>query len=139
MKIYIAAPLFNEAERAFNESIDAIVRECGHETYLPQRDGGCVADLPELIGGIPKRRYLFDLDCEHMEWCDAVLFLSDGRVPDEGACFELGWCCAKGKRCIGYRTDVRSFIDGHDNVMLEGAVEKVLRTPDELRAYLKEL
>ena len=44
-KIYIAAPLFCEGERAFNERIDAILRECGHETFLPQRDGGCVADL----------------------------------------------------------------------------------------------
>ncbi|MBP5727242.1 MAG: nucleoside 2-deoxyribosyltransferase, partial [Clostridia bacterium] len=50
-----------------------------------------------------------------MDWCDAVLFLFDGRVPDEGACFELGYCCyAKGKRCIGYKTDARSFIDGFD-------------------------
>ena len=52
MKVYIAAPLFNEAERAFNEKIDAVIRECGHETFLPQRAGGCVADLPDEIEGI---------------------------------------------------------------------------------------
>ena len=69
-KIYIAAPLFNEGERAFNERIDAILRECGHETFLPQREGGCVADLPETIEGLPKRKYLFRLDCAHMDWCD---------------------------------------------------------------------
>ena len=136
MKIYIAAPLFCQGERDFNESVDAIVRSCGHETFLPQREGGCVADLPDVIDGVPKRRHLFRLDCEHMEWCDAVLFLIDGRVPDEGACFELGYCYAKGKRCIGYQTDVRSFIDGHSNVMLEGALEAVLHSPEELRAYL---
>ena len=66
MKIYIAAPLFNEAERAFNLRIDAILRECGHETFLPQREGGCVADLPETMEGMPIRKYLFRLDCEHM-------------------------------------------------------------------------
>ena len=98
MKIYIAAPLFNEGERAFNERIDAIIRECGHETFLPQREGGCVADLPDEIEGMPKRKYLFQLDCKHMDWCDAILILLDGRVPDEGACFELGYCYAKGKR-----------------------------------------
>ena len=48
-KIYIAAPLFSEGERAFNERIDAILRDCGHETFLPQREGGCVSDLPEII------------------------------------------------------------------------------------------
>ena len=73
MKIYIAAPLFCEGERAFNEKVDAVVRECGHETFLPQKAGGCVADLPEIIGGLPKRKYLFQLDCAHMDWCDAIL------------------------------------------------------------------
>ena len=33
MKVYIAAPLFNEGERAFNEKIEAIIRECSHETF----------------------------------------------------------------------------------------------------------
>ena len=139
MKIYIAAPLFCEAERAFNERVDAIVRACGHETYLPQRDGGCVADLPETIDGIPKRKYLFDLDCRNMDACDALLFLMDGRVPDEGACFELGYCYARGKRCAAYKTDVRSFIGGFDNLMLMGAPERVLTGEEELRAYLQKL
>lgn len=134
-KIYIAAPLFNEGERAFNERIAAILEENGHETFLPQREGGCVADLPDIIGGLPKRKYLFRLDCAHMDWCDTLLFVFDGRVPDEGACFELGYCYAKGKRCIGYKTDARSFIDGFDNVMLHGAPETVLRSEAELRDF----
>ena len=53
MKIYIAAPLFNEAERWFNERIDEILLQCGHETFLPQKAGGCVADLPDIIEGLP--------------------------------------------------------------------------------------
>ena len=135
MRVYIAAPLFSEGERTFNEKIDSIIRESGHETFLPQRDGGMVANLPDIIEGIPKRKFLFNLDCEHMDWCDIVLFIFDGRVPDEGACFELGYCYAKGKRCVGYKTDARSFIDGYDNVMLYGAPEIVLRNPQELKDY----
>ena len=57
MKVYIAAPLFNEGERAFNEKIDAIIRECGHETFLPQREGGCVADLLETDADIAANLY----------------------------------------------------------------------------------
>ncbi|MCR4877008.1 MAG: nucleoside 2-deoxyribosyltransferase [Clostridiales bacterium] len=136
MRIYIAGPLFSEGEREFNEKIDRIVRECGHSTYLPQRDGGCVADLPDTVEGVPKRRYLFDLDCAQMDRCDLLLFLMDGRVPDEGACFELGYCYARGKRCAVYKTDARSFIDGYDNVMLLGAPERVLQTEESLREYL---
>ena len=135
MKVYIAAPLFSDGERQFNEKIDKIIRSCGHETYLPQRDAGCVAALPDMIDGKPKRKFLFQLDCEHMDWCDAVLFLFDGRVPDEGACFELGYCFARGKRCIGYKTDARSFIDGYDNVMLHGAIEVVLHNENGLREF----
>ncbi|MBQ6646892.1 MAG: nucleoside 2-deoxyribosyltransferase [Clostridia bacterium] len=135
MKIYIAAPLFNEAERAFNERVDGILTSLGHETFLPQRAGGCVADLPDIIEGEPKRKYLFKLDCKHLDWCDAVLAILDGRVPDEGTCFELGYCYAKGKRCFAYKTDARSFIDGYDNVMLCGAPETVLRNEEELKRF----
>ena len=135
MKIYIAAPLFSESEKTFNEKIDAILRECGHETYLPQRDAGCVADLPESVDGIPSRVYVFRQDCEHMDWCDLCLILMDGRVPDEGACFELGYCYHAGKRCVGYKTDVRGFIDGHDNAMLVGSLEAVLHDEAELHAF----
>ena len=76
MKIYIAAPLFNEAERSFNAHIADILESCGHEVFLPQKAGGCVADLPDLIDGMEKRKYLFRLDCAHMDWCDTLLFLS---------------------------------------------------------------
>ncbi|MDT3389803.1 MAG: nucleoside 2-deoxyribosyltransferase, partial [bacterium] len=55
--------------------------------------------------------------------------------PDEAACFELGYCFAKGKRCIGYKTDARSFIDGYDNVMLHGSVEVVLHDENGLREF----
>ena len=40
MKVYIAAPLFSEGERQFNERIDTIIRSCGHETFpLREMDG----------------------------------------------------------------------------------------------------
>ena len=133
MKVYIAGPLFSVGERQFNEHIDKIIRSCGHETCLPQREGGLVTELPDTVKGKAKRKHLFDIDCQYLDWCDAVLILLDGRVPDEGACFELGYCYAKGKRCIGYKTDARSFIDGHDNIMLEEAVEVVLHNEEELR------
>ncbi len=38
MKIYLAGPLFTEAERAFNLELAHILEKEGHEVYLPQRD-----------------------------------------------------------------------------------------------------
>ena len=63
MKAYIAGPLFNDAEKAFNLKVDALIQSLGIQTYLPQRDGGESIRLirqgqpPELV-----RRRLFELD-----------------------------------------------------------------------------
>ena len=63
MKAYIAGPLFNDAEKAFNLKVDALVQSLGIQTYLPQRDGGESIRMiregqpPELV-----RRRLFELD-----------------------------------------------------------------------------
>jgi nucleoside 2-deoxyribosyltransferase len=38
MRLYIAAPLFTEAERAFNLVLAAALEAAGHDVYLPQRD-----------------------------------------------------------------------------------------------------
>lgn len=138
MKIYIAGPLFNEGERAFNEKIDSVLRGLGHETYLPQRDGGIVAEMPDLVDGMPKELYVFRKDCQNLRNCDIFLLLMDGRVPDEGACVALGYCHALGKRCVGYMTDVRGAYDGKVNIMLLGALECILKDEESLRAYFME-
>ena len=135
MKVYIAGPLFSDGERAFNLKIDSIIRDCGHETYLPQRDGGIVAQMPDMIDGVPKETYVFRKDCENLKSCDLFLLLMDGRVPDEGACVALGFCLAHGKHCIGYKTDSRSGYDGKDNIMLLGALDPILHDEEELRNF----
>ena len=69
---------------------------------------------------------------------DLILAILDGRVPDDGTCFELVYCYAKGKRCVAYKTDARSFIDGFDNVMIHGAPETVLHNEEELKVYFTD-
>lgn len=135
MKIYIAGPLFNESELRLNREINDILVKLGHETYLPQEDGGCFATLPDIIDGMTKDKYLFERDVEHLKWCDTILFIYDGRVPDEGACFELGYGYAAGKRCIGYRTDSRGFIGGEPNLMLRTSIEHTVKSLNELELY----
>lgn len=136
MKTYIAGPLFSDGERAFNLKIDGIIRDCGLDTYLPQRDGGIVAQMPSIIDGIPKETYVFRKDLENLKNCDIFLLLMDGRVPDEGACVALGYCLAHGKLCIGFKTDSRSGYEGKDNIMLLGALKVILHNEDELRKHL---
>lgn len=138
MKIYIAGPLFNESELMLNREINTILKGCGHETYLPQEDGGCFATMEDLVDGKAKDQFLFEMDVRHLNWCDTILFIFDGRVPDEGACFELGYAYATGKRCIGYRTDSRGFIGGEPNLMLRKSVEVIVHSLEELKAFFAE-
>ncbi|WP_329431203.1 nucleoside 2-deoxyribosyltransferase (plasmid) [Streptosporangium sp. NBC_01495] len=110
MRAYIAAPLFSEAEKDYNLRLDHLLRELGLETYLPQRDGGEAAPL--IRQGLDEdavRRRLYDADRAAIDECDLLVFLLDGRVPDEGACVELGIAHALGKPCVGLQTDCRRF------------------------------
>ncbi|MCY0881422.1 MAG: nucleoside 2-deoxyribosyltransferase [Firmicutes bacterium] len=124
MKIYVSAPLFNEMERAFNEKVDAMLQAMGFETYLPQRDGAEAAKLlDEGRDWNEVSRELFELDTQGVRQCDVLLYLLDGRVPDDGASVELGMAYAWGKLCIGFQTDSRRFARGYNNLMLERALD----------------
>lgn len=46
----------------------------------------------------------------------------DGRVPDEGACVELGIAFESGIECFSIMTDVRTSEYGTDNFMITGAL-----------------
>jgi nucleoside 2-deoxyribosyltransferase len=40
MRLYVAGPLFSDAERAFNAGLAAAIERLGIEVFLPQREGG---------------------------------------------------------------------------------------------------
>lgn len=115
LKVYIAGPLFNEMERQWNLRIDRLVRKLGVETYLPQRDGGEAVELVKA-GGDPDEvsRRLFELDLKELSTCDVLVMVLDGRVPDEGACVELGMAHALGKK-VYWIPDRLSFIRNGTN------------------------
>jgi nucleoside 2-deoxyribosyltransferase len=123
VKAYIAGPLFNDAEKAFNMKVDALVQSLGIETYLPQRDGG--ESIRMIREGQPPERVrqrLFELDVSEVRACDLFICILDGRVPDEGTCVELGMAYILEKECIGYQTDSRRFALDYNNLMIEHAL-----------------
>jgi nucleoside 2-deoxyribosyltransferase len=139
--IYIAGPMFSEAERNYNEKISRILKGKGYETFLPQRDA---SDVDELLSSgmdwdeINQR--IFDEDIEGIRNSDIVLFVMDGRVPDDGACVEIGYAYALGKECIGLKTDPRSFMSDYDNSMIVGALKnRIARNMDELFSMIGEI
>jgi nucleoside 2-deoxyribosyltransferase len=59
--------------------------------FLPQRDGVEAKKIPySMMSGEQRRQAMFEMDRDKIEACDTFFFLLDGRVPDEGACVELG-------------------------------------------------
>ncbi len=138
MQIYIAAPLFSDAEKAFNLLVDDTVRKLGAQTYLPQRDGGEAARL--VAAGADEhtvRSVIYAADCDAVAACDVLLMILDGRVPDEGACVELGMAAALGKHCIGLQTDSRRF-GGTDsnNLMIDYSLAWTARSLPDLAERL---
>ena len=106
-KVYFAGPMFNQAEKEYNLKITKLLEEFGYQVFLPQRDGIEAAKLEgkteeELI------KMIFDLDAGQVRKADIIFMNIDGRVPDEGACVELGIAYGIGKRCYGFKTDSHS-------------------------------
>jgi len=137
-RIYIAGPLFCQSELDFNITINNYLEHLGFITFLPQRDGHVLAEL--LVNGGSKYdavQKIFDTDVDEIKKSDILLFIFDGRVPDEGACVELGIAFSLNKECIGLKTDSRSLMDNLDNPLILGALKgRVAPSISELKKYL---
>lgn len=136
-KVYIAGPLFSQAELDFNEKVDALLNELGYDTFLPQRDGNLLSDL--IVDNASQKKavdIIFKLDLSQIKKSDILLFIMDGRVPDEGACVELGIAYALNKKCIGLKTDSRCLMDNLDNPLILGIIEgRVANSILELKKF----
>lgn len=137
MRVYIAGPLFNNQERSLNEKLAVFLEKNRVGTYLPQRDGSLAFDeIKKGANAKETRENIFKHDLEEIRKCDAMVCIMDGRVPDEGMCVELGMAFMLDKKCIGYKTDVRTMDEYGDNVMVEGCISKTARSEEELLEFL---
>ena len=142
-KIYFAAPLFNEMELKRNEEYTQLLEKWGYKVYLPQREAGLSAKILEnsQTNKLETNIKIFNTDLQGIKDCDVLIFFLDGRVPDEGACVELGIAYAMGKKCIGYKTDDRNLdFTGDDNLFIEGCMGfKVMHTKEQLKEELENV
>ena len=86
-----------------------------------------------------RRKTMFEMDLAEISACDVFLFVLDGRIPDEGACVELGLAymhrlMKKRRRLIiGLQTDCRAaFIGSKLNPMLRLSFDRIVETPEAL-------
>ncbi|MEN8125047.1 MAG: nucleoside 2-deoxyribosyltransferase [Bacteroidota bacterium] len=147
MKIYFAGPLFSKAEKEFNQKLTDQLEKLGFEVFLPQRDGVEKSKPPfDQMPKEEKRKSLFILDRDQIFDCDIFLFILDGRVPDEGACVELGIAYTqklidnKNRKLIGLQTDKRAtFLSSKLNPMISIPLDSIFETEEELIQFLLPL
>lgn len=77
------------AEKEFNVKLATVLKKYGYSVFLPQNDGFEAAMLEckteeELV------TLIFNKDVSEILKADILFISLDGRVPDEGACVELG-------------------------------------------------
>ncbi|HEX4548955.1 nucleoside 2-deoxyribosyltransferase [Pseudomonas sp.] len=134
--IYLAAPLFNEMELSYNKSLKALM-EPYFNVFLPQEDGLLLREI--VASGVSKdiaERMVFDADIQAMRDSDLIVAVLNGAHIDEGVAFEIGYCFAMGKRCIGFKNDVRQALPTGNNPMINQSCEKIFDNRNSMMNWL---
>lgn len=137
--LYIAGPLFSEAEMNFNKSLKLKLKTY-FNIYLPQEDGGHMLTL--IKNGMDPQKASMDVfkkDIDAIQDCKYFLIILSGKFIDEGAAFELGAAYCLGKVCIGLQTDLRYSYSNYINPMISNALSKVFYSVDDLVNWAKSV
>jgi len=134
MRIFLAAPLFSDAERAFNAAVARQLRDAGFEVWLAQ-------EAPFIIKGTAEeKKAIFEGDLKALANSDVVLAVLDGLDVDSGVAFELGFAHALQKPMFGLKTDYRAFSRIEDvNLMIEAPLKALYRTVGDAIAGLRTI
>jgi nucleoside 2-deoxyribosyltransferase len=134
VRVYVAGPLFTDAEREFNARLAARLEDAGYQVFLPQRD----TPQDHAGSGYPAR--IFQADLEGLNRADVVLAVCDGIPVDDGTAWEIGYAFARGLPVVGLRTDSRIFSrEEQVNLMIQESVTAMVHSIDEALAKLGEL
>ena len=131
--VYLAAPLFSEAECDFNRKLKGELESRGFKVFLPQEDSNNVHDMTN------RQKIIFNKNLTGIENSDLMIAVIDGADVDSGTAWEIGYAFAKGKPVIGLRTDFRTLgIEGTVNLMIERSVI-LFMSISELLNHLKSI
>jgi nucleoside 2-deoxyribosyltransferase/predicted secreted protein len=131
-RVYLAAPLFSEAERSYNAALADLLRQHLFEVYVPQETGDDTShrDMPE-------HTKIYEQNKKALHEADLVVAVIDGADADSGTAWEMGYAGALNKPVFALRTDFRRVgLHEHVNLMLEQSAI-VVKSRDELLVHLK--
>lgn len=115
--VYLAAPLFTEAELDFNRMLRDEIRSSGFNVFLPQEDSNNVKDRDD------RQSIIFSKNEAAIDNSDIIVAVIDGADVDSGTAWEIGYAYAQDKPILGLRTDFRTLgIEGTVNLMIERSV-----------------
>jgi nucleoside 2-deoxyribosyltransferase len=134
--VYLASPLFNENERAFNVELARRLANFGN-VFLPQRDGELLMDLIQsgIVQSVAERR-VFQNDIKAIRSADLLVAVLDGGYIDEGVAFEIGFANGIQTPCVGLQTDVRRALPTGNNPMISQGLSKVFDRIDNLICWM---
>jgi nucleoside 2-deoxyribosyltransferase len=133
-RIYLAGPLFTEAEQTYNRMLYDLLTRHFFEVYLPQEVGDTSHSR--------SRKEHQAIFCRHVEAlgnADMVVAVVDGADADSGTAWEMGYAYALGIPVVSLRTDFRHA--GHHervNLMLEES-STVLTDKEDIPVALNSL
>jgi nucleoside 2-deoxyribosyltransferase/predicted secreted protein len=125
-RIYLAGPLFSEAERTYNLVLRDLLNAHLFDVYLPQEVGDTSHTRCR-----EEHRAIFAQHLQALRDADIVVAVIDGADADSGTSWEMGYAYAHGKRLVALRTDFR--VVGHHervNLMLEESAAVVTKKED---------
>ena len=134
-RIYLAAPLFSECERAYNLSIARNLRNNFFDVFLPQEagDDSHTRDKEE-------QSRIFSENLKALENSDIIVAVIDGADADSGTAWEMGYAYAQKKQVIALRTDFRrAGMYERVNLMLEESTKIVTSNTELLEAIKSPL
>ncbi len=134
MQIFLAAPLFNEAEREFNREVARELREAGFSVWMAQ-------EAPFIKEGTDEeKRSIYEGDIAALKRSDAMVAVLDGIDVESGVAFEIGYAAALHKTIIGLKTDYRTFSKIESvNLMLELSMRGICGSTNEVIEALRSV
>jgi nucleoside 2-deoxyribosyltransferase/predicted secreted protein len=129
-RIYLAAPLFSEAERTYNATLSDLLKQHLFEVFLPQEAGD---DTDTRVNAEQVR--IFSKNKDDLNRADIIVAVIDGADADSGTAWEMGYAYAHNKPVIAVRTDFRR-VGMHEqvNLMLEESSKVVSSTIELLES-----
>jgi nucleoside 2-deoxyribosyltransferase len=148
VRVYVAGPLFSEAERAWLDALAARLRGEGFDCFVPHENFTRLADVT--------LEEVYRIDSEGLRSSNALVAWLDGPIVDDGTACEIGMFAelvrSGGEHyrgIVAITTDIRlerrragNVVGGGMNLFVGGAIEacgRICHTVDEAVAALGAL